>query len=113
MISPTPTGGGSFVMNLFGLRPTIFLCNPIARCMFLIICAIYFAFSSVSFIGLRLGASYLVSPAADMRSAVGPKVDFRPRFDKIYTTNIAQRILYAGADCLLSVALVTVLQRNR
>src|SRR4051812_8780294 len=111
MISPTPTGGGSFVMNLFGLRPTISLCNPIARCM--LICAIYFAFSSVSFIGLRLGASYLVSPAADMRSAVRPKVDFRPRFDKFYTTNIAQRILYAGADCLLPVALGTVLQRNR
>ena len=107
MISPTPTGGGSFLMNLFGLRPSVFLCNPIARCIFLI-CAIYFAFLSVSFIGLHLGASCLVHPAADMRSAVGSKVDFQPRFDKFFEftrqswrkgfCNVGSRLFAAGCS---------------
>src|SRR3954467_12986922 len=106
--------GWFVVMHLFGLRPFIsFMQSDFSLHVSLFFCVIYFSFSSVSFIGLRLGASHLVFFTADLRSVIGPKVDFWPRFDKFYTRNMTQRILHAWADCLLPVVFDTVLQHNR
>ena len=80
-------------MNLFGLRPFVFYALRFLVA-FLSLLRSTLWFSSVSFIGLHLGSSYLALSASDMRYAVGSEVDFQPRFDKFYTTNIAQRILH-------------------
>src|SRR3954465_3597480 len=96
-------------MNLFGLRPVIFYAIRLIVANF--VCAIYFAFLSVSFIGLHLGASCLAHPAADMRSAVGSKVDFQPRFNKFTRENwrkgfcnVESRLLAAGCSVHRSAA---------
>src|SRR3954471_1828262 len=90
-------------MNLFGLGPAI------SDAIRLLSSGFYLCDRLCVFVGFlyrsALGDVYRVCLAVVLRSAIGSKVDYQPRFDKLfifYTTRFkAKDSATVGADCWL------------